>query len=119
MGYFGKRLKSIRTDKGLRQEDVSRAMGISRQAYARFERLILPPKYETIQKLAAALGCSPEDLFEAPVLPDPDPITKEEAAEAFILADIESALDKINLKGQQKVADYAQDISKIPEYKKR
>ena len=115
MGYFGEKLKTIRTNKGLRQEDISRNMGVSRQAYARFESLTFPPKYETIEKIAAALGCAPEDLTgKSPY----EQLQIETAQESFIMADLEEAMDTLNNTGKQKVVEYAQDMSKIPEYKK-
>lgn len=60
---FGEKLKAARNEKGMTQRQLSEKMNISQQAVAKFERLIIPPKKETVEKIAAALSMAPADLF--------------------------------------------------------
>lgn len=50
--HIAKNLKRLRTFHGLRQQDVSDALGISRQAYSNYERGTRIPDLETASALA-------------------------------------------------------------------
>lgn len=55
---FGEKLKNLRTKKGLTQNDVSTAVGISRRTYISYEQEgRYPRKREVYGKLAVTLGC--------------------------------------------------------------
>lgn len=55
---FGEKLKKLRTEQGLTQEQVSKYVGISRRAYIAYEQSnARPRKAETFQKLAEILRC--------------------------------------------------------------
>lgn len=55
---FGEKLKKLRTEQGLTQEQVSEYVGISRRAYIAYEQSnARPRKTETFQKLAEILRC--------------------------------------------------------------
>jgi transcriptional regulator with XRE-family HTH domain len=55
------RLRALREDKLMTQEDLARASGVSRFTVARTERGE-PARYSTIRKLATALGIQPAEL---------------------------------------------------------
>ncbi len=61
---FGERLKALRTAKGLSQSALGELCDpvMSYQAVARLERADRTPSWETVLKLAAALGCEPNDF---------------------------------------------------------
>ena len=56
MSNFGERLRAKREEKKLTQKEIAKKMGISRQAYARFETLELSPKAETVKRLTDAIS---------------------------------------------------------------
>lgn len=55
---FGEKLKSLRTNKKMTQDEVASAIGVSRRAYIAYEQdNTRPRKQETYDKLAEVLGC--------------------------------------------------------------
>lgn len=57
------RVKELRAAAGLRQEDLARQVGVSRQTIISVENGRYNPSLELAWKLAQALGTSIEDLF--------------------------------------------------------
>lgn len=61
---FGERLKKLRKEKGLNQQEVADRIGVSLRAYASYEtKNIRPRKMETYKKLADVLGCNVNELL--------------------------------------------------------
>lgn len=60
---FGKRLRILRTEKKMSQEELSFKAGISPAHLGQIERAEKKPTLETIGKLAEALDISLSDLF--------------------------------------------------------
>lgn len=60
---FGERLKQLRKSKGLNQEDLADALGMSYMTIRRWEKGITTPRMEDIKDLAKALGVSEADLL--------------------------------------------------------
>ncbi len=55
---FGEKLKKLRTEKGLKQEEVATAVGISRRTYISYEQEgRYPRKRDVYAKLAETLEC--------------------------------------------------------------
>lgn len=55
---FGEKLKKLRTEKGLKQEEVATAVGISRRTYISYEQEgRYPRKRDVYAKLAKTLEC--------------------------------------------------------------
>jgi transcriptional regulator with XRE-family HTH domain len=62
---FSDRLKALRTAKGLSQAGLARATGLSVSLVAQLEQgLTADPKLSTLKALAAALGCTLDDLAQ-------------------------------------------------------
>lgn len=57
------RLKSLRKAKGVSQEEVARAIGISFSAYTKYENNGLRPKDSTKIKIAEYYGVTVDELF--------------------------------------------------------
>lgn len=57
---FGKRLKFLRIEKGLRQLDLARLTGLSEQKICKFETGRQEPKSEEVEKIWKALGVESE-----------------------------------------------------------
>ena len=63
---FGERLKYIRKQKGLSQEQLALKIGLqTKAAVSKIEKNITDPNQTTICKLAEALGVSPRDFFSS------------------------------------------------------
>lgn len=61
---FGERLKELRKRRGIKQQEVADAIGVSLRAYAAYEtKNIRPRKRETYDKLAKVLGCDVNELL--------------------------------------------------------
>lgn len=56
------RLKAVRLAKMLSQEELAKKAGISRVAITRLETGKVDARFQTVRKLAAALGVEPTEL---------------------------------------------------------
>lgn len=56
MDTFAKRLKRIRTDRGVQSKDLARQVGVTAPMVSRWERQGVIPETKTVHKIAAALG---------------------------------------------------------------
>lgn len=61
---FGKRLKTLRRQAGLTQEELAEATEISVDFISLVERGINSPSFDNLEKLAKILGVSVRDLFD-------------------------------------------------------
>ena len=61
---FGKRLRNLRHQAGLTQEQLAEAANISVDFISLIERGINAPSFDNLEKLAIALGISVQELFE-------------------------------------------------------
>lgn len=60
---YGERLKRLREDKKLSQQQLADRLNINRSTYARYELGQTQPDYETLQRLADFYGVSVDYLF--------------------------------------------------------
>lgn len=81
------KLTLLRHDRGYRQEDVARLMGISIPAYSKMEKGITDLNYSRIEQLAALYGLTSVQLID----PGHDPLKKDEA---LLLKTIQGRLAK-------------------------
>ncbi|MDE2981523.1 MAG: XRE family transcriptional regulator [Gemmatimonadota bacterium] len=63
MNDFGRRLQEIRTDAGLTQSGLARALNTSQSAISQMERGEREPSFRMLRRLARALGVSPGHLL--------------------------------------------------------
>jgi transcriptional regulator with XRE-family HTH domain len=61
---FGKRIRTLRKERGLSQEDLAELSGLDRTYISGIERGIRNVALRNIEALAQALGVSLADLFE-------------------------------------------------------
>lgn len=59
---IAKRLRVMRAERGMTQEELAAASGVSVDSIGSYERAASAPLLETTCKLAEALGCTPNDL---------------------------------------------------------
>lgn len=63
METFGERLKSLRVDAGLCQQQLAEAIGITRSGYQMIENGRNGKKLAYLPRIAKTLGCQIDDLF--------------------------------------------------------
>jgi transcriptional regulator with XRE-family HTH domain len=68
MSTFGERLQRLRSERGLSQEALARAVDVSVRTVARWEAGESGPGLKVAQLVAAALGCKLADF----VAPEPE-----------------------------------------------
>ena len=61
---FGNKLKSLRTQKGLIQEQLADATELSIESISNIERGIFGPRFNNLENIAAALNVEVVRLFE-------------------------------------------------------
>lgn len=60
---FGKRLRQLRRERDLTQEQLAEVVGISVDMLSNIERGVNAPSFETLEKLASVLRISVSTLF--------------------------------------------------------
>jgi len=60
--FIGDRIKKLREEKGMTQDDLAKASGLTQSHISRIEKHKHSPAHFTIEKIAGALGVSPSDL---------------------------------------------------------
>jgi len=60
------RLRELRTARGWTQEQLGRAIGVSRQAVIALETEKHDPSLDLAYRMAAVFGCAVEDIFTNP-----------------------------------------------------
>lgn len=61
---FGARLKLLRTEKGLTQEQLADATDLTIESISNIERGIFGPRFDNHERIAAALDMQVQQLFE-------------------------------------------------------
>lgn len=109
----GQLIQQARKSAGLSQKQLGEKLGLSASMIGQWENDLRNPKLETIQRIAAALGCDPYSLYSW------DQATA--ALEEHINAQppqqrISAALGKLNDDGMEKAADAVEVIAEVPRY---
>ncbi len=67
MSYFGKMLRKIRLERGLRQSDIAEALGVAKGTISMYESGQRSPSFETAEHIADILNVPLASLIESPV----------------------------------------------------
>lgn len=97
---FAENLKNIRKERGFSQKEIAEKLGVSQPNYAQYETGKRNPKFETVKKIAAALGI---DVYNLLITGD---MTPREAMQ--ILRAVEA---KQYLQNSENLADIEQKIA--------
>ena len=97
---FAENLKNIRKERGFSQKEIAEKLGVSQPNYAQYETGKRNPKFETVKKIAAALGI---DVYNPLITGD---MTPREAMQ--ILRAVEA---KQYLQNSENLADIEQKIA--------
>lgn len=106
MTSIGKRIRNLRTERGLSQGDVSRSTGMGREYISRVEQGHVVPSVESVQRFAAALGVPVHELFrEAPLEGGTDGWRNEEDSFVSALSSYVKKMDRPRLRMLMSLAE--------------
>ena len=71
MSTFGEKLKAIRQEKGMTQEEFASLLGTSKQVISRYEKNQRTPKITAVHAYAKKLGIDPVYLVDSDMAPRP------------------------------------------------
>lgn len=125
---FSDNLKKYRNLNGLSQKKLANLIGVSQTAVYSWEKGKMLPKFEQLSNLARVLDVSVIDLIDAETLNLADSVLEiisQEAPNSSETASpsttqenyLISTFRELNPDGQAKVTEYAEDLTKIPEYR--
>lgn len=115
----GQRIKEARKKAGMTQSELAQKLNIPFQSVSQWERDIRNPKYETLLRIADALGVTYFDLL--PVsgfdLSDYFPEQNNESRESSARrAHIIDAYERLNSVGQKEAVKRVEELTEIPRY---
>ena len=87
---LGARVKSVRLARGLTQSKLAERAEMTSDEVSRIERGAREPRFLTIERLAAALGVSPSDLFAGSE--HAQPASRRHGPPSFLGVDLEPDL---------------------------
>lgn len=111
------RLKELRRLKGINQDEVASAIGLSRAAYTNLENGKRETNFTTLVTLADFFGVTVDYLLgreEKTVPADGGEDVKSVFPEVFI-----KAYQELNDEGREKVIEYATDLAASGRYRKK
>lgn len=134
MSSVGENIRLVRIKAGISQEELAKAVGVTKSTISKYELDKRQLNYEQIKAIAEALGVPPYVLmdgstfvgggiFRVPhtIAIDTDKINKElgidEAEEERINQLVDVFLD-LNEYGQQKAIERVEELAEIPKYQK-
>lgn len=122
---IGERIRNSRINAGMTQKELGSRMGVDSATVGKYERGILNPKLQTLEKIAAALGVT---VWELGVVDSPEyrkvvadrriSKYKESASENTKFKEIEIAFKKLNPVGQEKALERIRELTEISRYLK-
>ena len=66
---FGQRLRVLRKQAGLTQEQLAEATGLTIESISNIERGLFGPKFDNLEKISNVLGIEVKELFEFDLSP--------------------------------------------------
>ncbi len=122
----GERIRKYRTKKGWTQKKLGEKSNIAEPTIRRYELGKLNPKYETLEKIADALDCTPaylmgwEEDYEFRDVPPGEPDNLEATKKWFALKQksrLDEAYSKLNQTGQKEAVKRVEELTQIDKYK--
>lgn len=122
---IGERLKRLRIEKGLTQEEVGNMLGVTKGAIQKYESgQITNFRADTIKQLCMLFGIAPVYFIFEDVEEDYSSANSENLRNMIILHFGErfisflDVLDTLNEDGRTKVIEYANDLNAIEKYRR-
>lgn len=122
---IGERLKRLRTEKGLTQEEVGNILGITKAAVQKYENgTITNFRSDTIRKLCKLFGIAPAYFIFDDVENDYSSTNSEQLRGMIIkhfgerFVKFLDMVDRLNEDGRKKIMEYTADIVQIEAYRR-
>lgn len=111
----GERIKQHRLEKGWTQEELGKHLGVGKAAIQKYESgQVQNLKSSTIKTLCEVFNARPFDF----IFDDLDYEEKPEIQIVNVKTNLLKIFTILNAAGQQKIIDYAVDLSEISKYRK-
>jgi transcriptional regulator with XRE-family HTH domain len=102
--------KQKRKEKGLKQSELGKLLGVTGSAIGNYENDFSSPKADILYKVFDVLHCDANFLFQDEMKNSPDPAQTESEeltnAEKHLIDNLRS----LNNEGQEKLLDYSDDL---------
>lgn len=121
---IGENIKKYRKAKGFTQKELAESVGVAAITIQQYERNVREPKMDTVVRLAQALGISVADLYGSCITDFVERSAQERTTEAqkerqTALHKIDRILGEMNAKGIKVAVERVEELSHVPEYKKK
>ena len=115
---IGHNIKMLRKEKNMTQEELAKRLGKTKRTVQNYEAGITDIPQTTMALIANALQVSVIDFY---TIRNAIEKLEREKPEVFKTSEerVLAALRVLNNEGQHKVASYAEDLTKIPDYLKK
>lgn len=108
-----KMLRTLRKNKGLSMKELGEIIGVAESTISQYETGKRQPDFETLLKFGEYFDVSVDYLLRGDTkYSRPHNVVPEKKHPLMEI------YDKLNSDGQERLMDYAEDISNIPKYKK-
>lgn len=107
---FGSRLKQKRKEKGLKQSELGKLLGVTGSAIGNYENDFSSPKADILYKVFDVLHCDANFLFQDEMKNSPDPAQTESEELTNAEKHLIDNLRGLNNDGQEKLLDYSDDL---------
>lgn len=107
---FGSRLKQKRKEKGLKQSELGKLLGVTGSAIGNYENDFSSPKADILYKVFDVLHCDANFLFQDEMKNSPDPAQTESEELTNAEKHLIDNLRILNNEGQEKLLDYSDDL---------
>ena len=114
----GERIKAARKNAGMTQKELADKLNISYVGVSQWENNLRNPKFETLQRIADALDTEVNIFISGQTLEQRDQAMKDYVAKRFNEAQLMTAFNKLNDKGQQVAVERVEELTKIPDYQR-
>lgn len=123
MNDLGSKIREYRKSKGMTQETLAQLIGVKRAVISKYETNFISPSIDMLNKIASALDIPISSLLDNVNALQYDKELNKSVQNALDLMakqqpkrQLLKAFDQLNSEGQNKVIEYANDIT--PKYKK-
>ncbi len=114
---FGEKMKRLRNERGLSQQELGKKLGIKQQTVAQYEKVPYTPKYDTVSRIAEALNCPITALVESETV-----FQREDVADSLlydgVISRVSDNMTKLTFEAMGKVEEYTKDLLEAPKYRK-
>lgn len=109
---FASRLKQARENAGFTQQELAKALGVTKSAIGNYENGVSSPKWDVLLKIFDILHVEPNFLYQ-----DSFDLTKKYPVTLTPKqADLIAFFNLLNAAGQNKVIDYVKDLASTGRY---